>query len=62
MPLLSIRCAKCKKTIPTDLDMDYESFKSQTYFERTIECPACETIQTWNLDDVDRSVFGRPKG
>ena len=60
MPMLSIRCAKCKKPILTDMVMDYETFKSQTYFERTIECPACETIQTWNLDDVDRSVFAKP--
>jgi hypothetical protein len=61
MPLLSIRCVKCKKPILTDLDMDLETFKSQTYFERTIECPLCETVQTWNLDDVDRSVFAKQK-
>ena len=61
MPILSVRCAKCKKLIPTGLEMDYETFKSQTYFDRTIECPVCEGIQTWNLDDVDRSVFTKPK-
>ena len=61
MPLLSVRCVQCKTLILTDVDMDYETFKGSTYFERTIECPACEATQTWNLDDVDRSLFGRPK-
>lgn len=60
MPQLSVRCLKCRKMIPTGIEMDYETFKGQTYFERTIECPTCEGIQTWNLDDVDRSVFGKP--
>ena len=60
MPFLSVRCAKCKKLIPTSIEMDYETFKNQTYFERTIECPICEVMQTWNLDDVDRSVFTKP--
>ena len=61
MPLLTIKCVKCKKPILTDTEMDYETFKGSTYFERTIECPVCESIQTWNLDDVDRSVFGGAK-
>ncbi len=60
MPMLNVRCVKCKRWIPTGLDMDYETFRSQTYFERTIECTVCEGIQTWNLDDVDRSVFRGP--
>ena len=61
MPLLRIKCMKCKELILTDVNMDYETFKGSTYFERTIECPACEGIQTWNLDDVDRSIFGQSK-
>ena len=34
-----------------------------TYTERTTECTHCEALQTWNLDDVDMSVFSafRPK-
>ena len=61
MPLLRIKCMKCKQLILTDVNMDYETFKGSTYFERTIECPTCESIQTWNLDDVDRSIFGKSK-
>ena len=61
MPLLRIKCMKCKQLILTDVNMDYETFKGSTYFERTIECPSCESIQTWNLDDVDRSIFGKTK-
>jgi len=57
MPLLSIHCAKCKKLISTGLDVDLETFKNLTYTERTLECPFCEEMQVWNLDDVDRSVF-----
>ena len=57
MPLLHVHCSKCKKKISTDLDVDYETFKSLTYTERTLECPFCEETQVWNLDDVDRSVF-----
>ncbi len=60
MPLLKIRCEQCKQWIPTGLDMDYESYKNLTYTERTVECPNCDYLQTWNLDDIDRSVFGRP--
>lgn len=61
MPLLRIKCMKCKQLILTDVNMDYETFKGSTYFERTIECPSCESMQTWNLDDVDRSIFGKTK-
>lgn len=57
MPLLQVRCKKCKKSIPTDLNVDLETFKNLTYTERTLECPYCEEMQVWNLDDVDRSVF-----
>ncbi len=57
MPMLRVHCAKCKKLISTDLDVDYETFKNLTYTERTLECPYCEETQIWNLDDVDRSVF-----
>ena len=60
MPMLSVRCAQCKKLIPTGLVMDYEAYRNLTYTERTILCPNCDYLQTWNLDDVDRSVFARP--
>ena len=54
--MLSIRCVKCKRLIPTGLNIDYETYRDLTYTERTLECPTCEELQTWNLDDVDRSV------
>ena len=57
MPLLHVHCSKSKKKISTDLDVDLETFKNLTYTERTLECPLCEEMQVWNLDDVDRSVF-----
>jgi predicted RNA-binding Zn-ribbon protein involved in translation (DUF1610 family) len=57
MPMLQIRCTKCRKLVPTDLDVDYETFKCLTETERTLECPHCEETQIWKLDDVDRSVF-----
>ena len=58
--MLHVRCTKCRKTIPTDLDVDYETFRNLTDTERTLECPHCEETQTWDLDDVDRSVFRKP--
>lgn len=61
MPMLSVRCATCKAWIPTGLNLELEAFKDLTYTERTIECPNCDNLQTWNLDDVDRSVFQQPK-
>lgn len=61
MPVLSVRCEMCRKLIPTGLDLDYEAFRSLTYTERTIECPNCESLQVWNLDDVDLSVFPERK-
>ena len=59
MPLLHVRCKKCKKAISTDLDVDLDTFKNLTYTERTLECPYCDELQVWNLDDVDRSVFNK---
>jgi hypothetical protein len=33
-----------------------------TFQQRSVECPNCENVQTWTLDDVDRSVFsGKPR-
>ena len=58
--MLHVRCAKCGRLIPTGLEMDHEAFQALTYTERTIECPNCEELQTWNLDDVDLSVFAKP--
>jgi DNA-directed RNA polymerase subunit RPC12/RpoP len=58
MPMLSVKCAKCSKMIPTGIEM---TFKSATYTTLTVECPNCENLQTWTLDDVDRSVFGAEK-
>ena len=61
MPMLSVRCESCGKMIPTGMDVDYETFRDLTFTERTVECPNCESIQVWNLDDVDLSVFSRPQ-
>jgi hypothetical protein len=47
--------------MPTGIDVDYETFRSLTFTERTVECANCESIQIWNLDDVDLSVFPRPR-
>ena len=43
--------------IPTGFEMNYEAFRELTYVNRTIKCPHCGNMQTWNVDDVDRSVF-----
>ena len=59
MPLLHVHCKKCNKSISTELDVDLDTFKNLTYTERTLECPYCEEMQVWNLDDVDRSVFSK---
>jgi endogenous inhibitor of DNA gyrase (YacG/DUF329 family) len=62
MPMLTVRCARCNATIPTGTEMSYETFRAATFQQRTVECPNCENIQTWTLDDVDRSVFvDKPK-
>lgn len=61
MPMLSIRCARCKKMVPTGIDMTLEAFKAATFTTLTVECTNCENLQTWTLDDVDRSVFGAGK-
>lgn len=61
MPMLSVKCEQCQRMIPTGLDLDYAAFRDLTYTERTVECTYCEHLQTWNLDDVDRSVFGARK-
>ena len=60
MPMLRIRCLKCKQWIPTGLNVNHGELIDLTYTERTTECPNCETLQTWNLDQVDMSVFSTP--
>jgi DNA-directed RNA polymerase subunit RPC12/RpoP len=57
MPMLKVHCVKCKREVSTGFDVDYDTFLSLTHTERTLECPMCDELQVWNLDDVDRSVF-----
>ena len=55
--MLKIRCVACGEMIPTGFDLDYEGFKQLTFTNRKIVCPACKGTQTWNMDDVDVSIF-----
>ena len=57
MPMLKVRCARCNAMIPTGVEMSWDTFRNATYVQRTVECPKCESLQTWTVDDVDRSVF-----
>lgn len=57
MPILKVRCARCNAVISTGVEMSYEAFRNATFTQHTVECPNCENLQTWTLDDVDRSVF-----
>lgn len=57
MAMLRVRCAKCSEWIATGFDLSYEAFRAATLTTHTAECPACEHVQTWTFDDVDRSVF-----
>jgi len=61
MPMLRVRCNKCGQWIPTGLVVSREGLIDLTYTERTTECPNCEALQTWNLDQVDMSVFDQPR-
>ena len=62
MPMLTIMCGKCNAVIHTGVEMSYEAFRSATFTTRTAECPNCESVRTWTLDDVDRSVFRSERG
>jgi hypothetical protein len=42
------------------MDLDFESYRELTYVNRKITCPDCGNQQTWNVDDVDQSVFAKP--
>ena len=57
MPILKIRCARCHAEISTGVEMSWDTFRNATYVQRAVECPKCESLQTWTVDDVDRSVF-----
>jgi endogenous inhibitor of DNA gyrase (YacG/DUF329 family) len=57
MPMLKVKCKSCGAMIPTGLDLDHEAFKDLTFTDRTVECPVCESMQAWGIDDVDVSVF-----
>jgi endogenous inhibitor of DNA gyrase (YacG/DUF329 family) len=57
MPMLKVKCKACGAMIPTGLDLDQEAFKDLTFTDRTVECPVCESMQAWGIDDVDVSVF-----
>jgi RNase P subunit RPR2 len=61
MPMLSVRCAKCKTVIPTGVDMSYDTFRNATLTTHNIRCPSCGHQQRWTIDDVDRSVFPEAK-
>lgn len=61
MALLKIRCEKCGAVISTGMDMSYEAFRAATLMEHVVECPACDHVQTWTVDDVDKSVFAQFK-
>jgi hypothetical protein len=62
MPMLRVPCVKCRKWIPTGLNVSRENLLDLTHTERVTECPNCEALQIWNLDDVDMSVFPPSKG
>lgn len=57
MAVLRVQCVNCGKWIPTGMDVSRGGLIDLTYTERTTECTYCEALQTWNLDDVDMSVF-----
>ena len=57
MPMLSVFCGKCNTRIDTGTEMSWDDFRGATFTQRVVECPNCENLQTWTLDDVDRSVF-----
>ena len=57
MAMLMVRCKKCQRPVPTGFDVDYDTFQGLTHTERTLECPLCDEVQVWELDDVDKSVF-----
>ncbi len=57
MPMLRVRCVKCGQWMPTGMNVTRDQLIDLTYTERTTECPNCETLQTWNLDGVDMTVF-----
>lgn len=59
MPMLKVRCVNCAKMMPTGLDLTSEEFKELTYSARQVQCRECGERQTWTMDDVDLSVFGK---
>ena len=61
MPMLRVACGRCNAWIPTGFEMSHDAFRAATFTTLTVECPNCENVQTWTLDDVDRSVFAAPR-
>ena len=57
MPMLTVRCSKCKAVIPTGTEMTYDTYRNATFIQNTARCPKCRNLQTWTMDDVDKSVF-----
>jgi hypothetical protein len=60
MPMLRVRCERCREWIATGMRMDLETFRTSTNQTLTAQCPKCLNTQAWTLDDVDRSVFETP--
>ncbi len=60
MPMLKVKCKVCGAMIPTGMDLSREQFLDLTYTDRSVECPVCEGLQSWGMQDVDMSVFGKP--
>ncbi|HEX4927111.1 MAG TPA: hypothetical protein VFV74_03855 [Burkholderiales bacterium] len=57
MPMLRVRCQRCREWIPTGIVMDEQTFLDATDRTLITHCPKCNNAQAWTLDDVDRSVF-----
>jgi hypothetical protein len=46
MPVLKVRCTKCRPPVETGFDVDFDTFLALTETERTLECPYGEETQT----------------
>ncbi len=52
MNTVMIKCPKTKQLVPTGIELNTAQFLLMEPKPRTLKCPACREVHTWNKQDA----------
>ena len=52
MNAVVIKCPKTKQLVPTGIDLNPAQFLLMEPTPRTLRCPACREVHTWDKQDA----------